>query len=72
MSTQRTLTCNDAVSEPNRHLIFIARTGTDLRIIPWIGPRIPCVSGSQRARIRIGSGSREWVRIAVTRSPTHA
>jgi len=47
----------DVVSEPNRCLIFIARTDTDLRIIPWIGLRIVYVSGPQWVRIRIGSGS---------------
>ena len=54
---KQTLTWNDAVSESNRRLVFTARTRTDLRIIPWGGLQIACVSGPQRARTRIGSGS---------------
>jgi len=57
MVQEQTLTWNDAISEPNRRLVFTARTGTDLQIILWIDLRIACVSGPQRARIRIGSGS---------------
>jgi len=59
MVQEQTLTWNDAVSEPNRHLVSTARTRIDLRIIPWVGLRIAYVSGPQRARIWIGSGSPE-------------
>ena len=37
--------------EPNRRLVFTARTGTNLRIIQWIGLRIACASCPQRVRI---------------------
>ena len=67
---ERTLTWNDAVSEPNHHLVFTTRTGTDLQIISWIGLRISYVSGPQRARIRIGSGSPTTVRISPNGSKT--
>ena len=68
MVQEKTLTWNDAVSEPNRHLVFTVRTSTDVRIIPWIGLRIACVSGAQRARIWIGSGSPATVRISLNDS----
>jgi len=35
--------------EPNHRLVFTARTGTNLRIIPLVGIRIASVSGPQRA-----------------------
>jgi len=55
---EQTFTWNDAVSEPNRRLVFTARTGTDLRIILWIGLLIAYVSGPQRAWVQIsGNGS---------------
>ena len=56
------------VSELNRRLVFTARTSTDLRIIPWISLRIAYVSGPQRARIRIGSGSPATVQISPNES----
>ena len=56
---EQTLIWNDVVSEPNLRMVFTEWTGTDLRIIPWFGLRIAYVSGPQRARIRIGSGSHQ-------------
>ena len=67
---EQTLTWNDAVSEPNHYLVFTARIGTDLRIIPWTSLRIAIISGPQRARIRIGSGSPATVRISPNKSET--
>jgi len=57
MTWEQTLTWNDTVLEPDRRLVFTARTGTDLWIIPWGGLQITYISGPQRARIRIGFGS---------------
>jgi len=48
---KQTLTGNDAVSKLNRHLVFTARTGTDLRIILWAGLRIACASGPEWIQI---------------------
>ena len=54
----------------NHCLVFTAWTGTDLRIIPWIGLRIACVSDPQRARIRIESGSPATVWISPNKFET--
>jgi len=47
------------ILEPNRHLVFTTRTGTDLRIIPWISLRITMVSGPEWIQIQISCNGSE-------------
>ena len=53
ITQEQTLTLNDAVSGPNHHQGFTARTGTDFRIISCVSLRITSISGPQRTRIRV-------------------
>jgi len=56
---------NDAISEPNRRLVFTARTGTDLQIILWIHLRITIVSGPDLLQ-RLWISPNEFKTIGVT------